>query len=41
MYNDNQNISTAYVKDFQYVDANTFKLKEVNEVLWDTYKRTN
>ena len=41
MYDDNHNISIAYVKDFQYVDANTFKLKEINEVLWDTYKRTN
>ena len=41
MYNDNQNITIAYVKDFQYVDPNTFKLKEVKDVLWDTYKRTN
>ena len=39
MYDDNQNIALAYVMDFQYVDANTFKWKEIQAVLWDTYKR--
>lgn len=41
MYDDKQSISLAYVKDFQYVDANTFKWKETKDVLWDTYNRTN
>lgn len=41
MYDDKQSISLAYVKDFQYVDANTFKWKETKDVLWDTFNRTN
>lgn len=39
MYDDNHNISLAYVKDFQYVDADTFKWKETKDMVWDTYKR--
>ena len=39
MYDDKQNISIVYYKDFQYVDANTFKWKDQKDMVWDTYKR--
>ena len=39
MYNKQQGISIVDVKDFRYVDENTFKWKELNNMVWDTYKR--
>lgn len=27
------------LKDFQYVDSNTFKWKDTNDMVWDTYQR--
>lgn len=35
----NSVIVKTEVKDFQYVDANTFKWKATNDMQWDTYKR--
>ena len=33
------NINSIQKQDFQLVDDNTFKLKEIKATLWDTYKR--
>lgn len=39
MYDDKQNISLSYVKDFQYVDSDTFRWKDTKDMVWDTYNR--
>lgn len=38
-YNKKDAISLTYLHDFQYVDDNTFRIKETKATLWDTYKR--
>ena len=34
-------INSIEKKDFRIVDDNTFQIKELNGMLWDTYNRTN